>query len=96
MNKLFDDSDYTDRFREDPELSPNKCEVCDEYQMDGAEAHVPGIDWICDDCAMKDSDIFLCERCNCYAVDYGPGGEDCQSCYESSIDAAHDRMKEAF
>ena len=72
-----------------------KCEVCGDYGDEVATCNASGVDAICDRCATEQG-MFFCERCSNYAADFGPGGEDCQSCYERSIDAAHDAMKEAF
>ncbi len=73
--------------------TPLCCDVCGVYDEEVATCNATLIDAICPSCA-KGQGLFYCEGCDNYSAVYGPGKEECLSCYERSIDAAHDRMKE--
>ena len=79
--------------------NPLRCDVCGIYDEEVATCNANMIDAICPGCANGQG-LFYCDSCDNYASKYGPGGEGCLSCYERSIDQAHnmikDRMMEEF
>ena len=75
------------------DATPLRCDVCGVYDEEVASCNDKVIDQICPACAEK-GQMMYCDGCSSYHTLFGPSKEECQNCYERSIDQAHDRMKE--
>ena len=73
--------------------NPLRCDVCGIYDDEVATCNDKDIDYICPECAEKGQMMF-CDNCCSYHTLFGPSKEECQDCYERSIDQAHDMMKD--
>ncbi len=73
--------------------TPLRCDVCGIYDEEVATCNDRNIDYICPTCA-EEGQMMLCENCSSYHTLFGPDKETCQDCYETSIDAAHDAIKD--
>lgn len=90
MDYHLTENEYRQQNPEHESDSWLKCDICEVVTEEVYECTTRTYDALCEKCADSVG-YFLCERCTCYSDEYGPN-EECQSCYETSIDAAHDYL----
>ena len=73
---------------------PLECHSCGAKEGETYECRDFRREALCLTCGDAESDLFLCDGCLTWNTEYGPGKEECQGCYETSIDYAHDSMRD--